>query len=240
MDDRYAKSMERAERVLQNLSSRTPEARAATQRTRRRRNRDAGRRAMRIVGAVAAIFAVMIVWGFIAPVGTAGLMAAVVLAILAAAMLMVFPKSRQDVAAVEALSNTEIVHRLDSLLIRERPALPAPALAEVDAISARLPLLEKRLETLDALDPLAQDARRLMGQHLPDLLGRYEKVPAEYRKQQDGGGMSVEDRLLSGLGAARSAIDDLGEKLAKADLNAFETHGRFIESRYNDGEIGPC
>lgn len=230
--------MERAERVLKNLSSRTPEARAAMQRTRKRRNRDAGRRAMRIVTAVAAIFAAMIAWGFIVgPVGTAGLMLAVVLAILAASMLAVFPKNRQQASAVEQLSNTEVVHRLDSLLIRERPALPAPALSAIDAISAQLPLLEKRLETLNPLDPLAQDARRLMGQHLPDLLDRYEKVPATYRAQRDGGGLSVEDRLVSGLGAARNAIDDLGAKLAQGDLAAFETQGRFIESRYKDGEL---
>lgn len=238
MDDRYAKSMERAERVLQNLSSRTPEARAAMQRTRQRRNRDAGKRAMRIVTAVAAIFVAMIAYGFvIGPVGIAGLILTVVMAILAAAFLIVFPKDRREVAAVETLSNAEVVHRLDTRLTRERPALPAPALTQIDAISAQLPLLEKRLETLDPLDPLAQDARRLMGQHLPDLLDRYEKVPAAYRQQQDGGGLTVEDRLLSGLGAARSAIDDIGEKLAKGDLNAFETQGRFIESRYKDGEL---
>lgn len=230
--------MERAERVLKAVSTRTPEARAATQRTRQRQNRDAGKRVVRILGAVAAIFVGMIAWGFIvSPVGTAGLMLAVVLAVLAAAILIVFPKNRQEAAAVEALSNVEVVHRLDSLLIRERPALPAPALAEIDAISARLPLLEQRLQTLDTLDPLAQDARRLMGQHLPDLLARYEKVPATHRGRRDGDGPSVEDRLLSGLGAARSAIDDLGDRLAQGDVSAFETQGRFIESRYKDGPL---
>lgn len=239
MDDRYAKSMERAERVLQNLSARTPEARAALQRTRQRRNRDTGRRAKRILGALVAIFAGAFMWGLLlAPLGATGVMIVVALAILAVIVLGVYPKDRQQAAAVETLSNAQVVHRLDSRLIRERPALPAPALAQVDAISAQLPLLEKRLEALDPLDPLAQDARRLLAQHLPDLLDRYEKVPAAYRKQQDGGGLSVEDRLLSGLGAARGAIDDIGERLAKGDLDAFETQGRFIEDRYKDGELG--
>ena len=239
MDDRYAKSMERAERVLQNLATRTPEARAAMQRTRRRRNSQAGKRALRIAAAVAAIFAAMIAWGVIVgPVGTAGLMLAVVLAVLAASLLIVFPKDYRQAAAVEQLSNAEVVHRLDTLLIRERPALPAPALSAIDAISAQLPLLEQRLETLDPLDPLAQDARRLMGQHLPDLIARYEKVPATHRKHRDGDGMSVEDRLLSGLGAAKGAMDEIGNRLVQNDLSAFETQGRFIESRYKDGELG--
>ena len=237
MDERHVKAMERAERVLQNMATRTPEARAAAARTRQRRNRQVGKRAMRILAALVAIFIGAFAWGLVTPLGTTGVMIAVALAVLAAILLGVFPKSRQEVAAVDALSNAEVVHRLDSMLIRERPALPAPALSQIDAISAQLPLLEKRLEALGSLDPLAQDARRLMGQHLPDLIERYERVPAAYRQQRDGEGISVEERLLSGLGAARSAIDDIGARLAQGDLSAFETQGRFIESRYKDGEL---
>ncbi len=237
MDERHVKAMERAERVLQNMATRTPEARAAAARTRQRRNRQVGKRAMRILAALVAIFIGAFAWGLVTPLGTTGVMIAVALAVLAAILLGVFPKSRREAAVVDALSNAEVVHRLDSMLIRERPALPAPALSQIDAISAQLPLLEKRLEALGSLDPLAQDARRLMGQHLPDLIERYERVPAAYRQQRDGEGISVEERLLSGLGAARSAIDDIGARLAQGDLSAFETQGRFIESRYRDGEL---
>ena len=249
MDDRYTRTMEQAERVLQtmagqaeralqNLAARTPEARAAKLRERQRRNREAGRRAKRVFIALAAVVFAAIAWGlFVGPIGVVGVMLAVMLGMCLAVFLSTYPSTRRQVSAVEALSNVEVVHRLDSLLIRERPSLPAPALAQVDAISAQLPLLEKKLETLDALDPLAQDARRLMGQHLPDLIERYEKVPASYRKQRDAEGISIEDRLLSGLGAAKSAIDDIGAKLAQGDVSAFETQGRFIESRYKDSEL---
>lgn len=239
MSDSYAKSMERAERVLTGLATRTPEARAAERRKRQRATQEFGKRAKRILTAIAAIIAAAAVAGLMLPngIGVTGIMIVVGLAILAAIMLGVFPKDRAQVAQVETLSNAEVVHRLDTLLIRERPALPAPALSQIDAISAQLPLLEKRLETLNPLDPLAQDARRLMGQHLPDLLERYEKVPAAYRQKRDRGELSVEDRLLSGLGAARTAIDDIGERLTRQDLNAFETQGRFIESRYKDGKL---
>lgn len=252
MDDRYAKSMERAERVLQqvaarsldgaeralqNLATRTPEARAARKREQQRRNREVARRFKRVMIALAAILAVTVAIGFVHPIGPFGLLAAITAAVFATVFLSLYPKSRREVAEVGMLSNAEVVHRLDSLLIRERPALPPRALSEVDAISAQLPLLERRLETLNPLDPLAQDARRLMGQHLPDLLDRYEKVPVSHRSTRDGGGLSVEDRLLSGLGAARSAIDDIGAKLAQSDINALETQGRFIESRYKDGDV---
>jgi hypothetical protein len=108
----------------------------------------------------------------------------------------------------------------------------------VDAIGQQLPLLESRLAEADALDPLAQDARRLMGKHLPDLIDRYERVPAAYRSQRDGEGMTVDERLVSSLDAARVALDEIGAKLHKQDIDAFETQGRFIESRYKDG--GPA
>lgn len=249
MDERYARTMEQAERVLQNmagraertlttLASRTPEAKAAARRERQRRSREAGKRFKRIVAAVAAIFLAALIWGLVAPLGIIGVMLAVMLAIFATVLLTVYPKSRRQVSEVSALSNVEVVHRLDALLIRERPALPSRALHQIDAISAQLPMLEQRLVTLDGLDPFAQDARRLMGQHLPDLIERYEKVPVTYRLQKDADGLSVEDRLLNGLTAARQAVDDMGKKLAEGDVSAFETQGRFIESRYKDESLG--
>jgi hypothetical protein len=136
------------------------------------------------------------------------------------------------------MPNQAVVQRLDSLLVRKRAALPAPAASRLDAISAQLPLLENRLAETATLDPLAQDARRLMGKHLPELIERYERVPAQYRRERDGEGLTVDERLVAGLDAAKTALDDLGRKLAHEDLTAFETQGRFIESRYKeDGSI---
>jgi hypothetical protein len=77
-----------------------------------------------------------------------------------------------------------------------------------------------------------------MGKHLPELIERYERVPAQFRSERDGEGLTVDQRLVQGLDAAKTALDDLGRKLASEDLNAFETQGRFIESRYKeDGGI---
>ena len=136
------------------------------------------------------------------------------------------------------MPNQAVVQRLDSLLVRKRAALPAPAARRIDAISQQLPLLESRLAETQLLDPLAQDARRLMGKHLPELIERYERVPAAYRAERDGEGLTVDERLVQGLDAAKAALDELGRKLAREDMDAFETQGRFIESRYReDGGI---
>ena len=74
-----------------------------------------------------------------------------------------------------------------------------------------------------------------MGKHLPELIERYEKIPAAYRAERDGEGKTVDERLVAGLDAAREALDDIGARLAQSDRQAFETQGRFIESRYKDG-----
>jgi len=238
-NDRALAALERAERVLEQMATRTPEARAASMRAMRRRGREAGRRLFRAVVAVALVLAATLVVGFFQPLGILGFVAAMMLAMTMAAIMLFIPTERQAADAPEnpGLSNAAVVHRLDEVLISRRPALPRAALPKVDAISRQLPLLESRLQTLDPLDPLAQDARRLMGRHLPDLLERYERVPLGQRHQRDPEGLTVEERLERGLDAARVAVDDLTEKLAQGDLHAFDTQRRFLETRYKDPEL---
>ena len=135
------------------------------------------------------------------------------------------------------LPNGEMVQRFDSYLYRTRRALPAPAQAEIDAISAALPALRQTLERVETLDPDAQDARRLMSIHLPGLIDRYMHVPTAFRSEEDGEGKTVDERLIEGLAAGRTALGEISEKLARADVAAFETQGRFIKTRYGEERI---
>jgi hypothetical protein len=130
-----------------------------------------------------------------------------------------------------------MVDRFDSYVYRTRRALPAPAQAELDSISRILPSLKQTLERVDTLDPSAQDARRLMSIHLPGLIERYERVPPAYRNELDGEGKTVDQRLVEGLAAGKTALNEICEQLARADVAALETQGRFIQSRY--GQDGP-
>ena len=196
------------------------------------------RRAANIGLSLAALIVATIAFGMIVgPIGIGGLFIVLSLMVLAIIVFGLWGGiERPIVDYKEDMPNRAVVQRLDSLLVRKRPALPAPATRHLDAISQQLPLLESRLAEAPILDPLAQDARRLMGRHLPELIERYERVPAEYRRERDGEGLTVDERLVQGLDAARTALDDLGRKLAHEDLTAFETQGRFIESRYKDGD----
>jgi hypothetical protein len=72
---------------------------------------------------------------------------------------------------------------------------------------------------------------------LPNLIDRYLHVPTAYREQLDGEGVSVDERLVEALVAGRQALTEISENLARADMAAFETQGRFIQSRYNEQKI---
>ena len=236
--ERYNQVIARADRVMQALDERDGPARAAARRERQRLNADLGRRVARVGVGVGLVSVATIVVGLITPIGMFGFLAAVGLAIGIAAMLAVIPsKARSASAPAADLPNGEMVQRFDSYIYRTRAALPAPAQAELDAISAALPSLRQTLERVDALDPNAQDARRLMSLHLPGLIERYAQVPHAYRNKRDGEGISVDERLVEGLSAGRAALAEISEKLARSDMIAFETQGRFIKSRYGEERI---
>jgi hypothetical protein len=236
--DKVDRALARVDRVMRSLDERDGPVREAARRERQRLNSDLGRRAARVGMAVGFISILTIIVGLIIPIGMFGFLAAVGLAIGIAALLAFAPAKSNTVSAPPTdLPNGEMVQRFDSYLYRTRRALPAPAQAEIDGISALLPSLKQTLERLDALDPNAQDARRLMSVHLPGLIDRYAHVPPAFRSETDGEGKTVDERLVESLAASRTALHEIGEKIARADIAALETQGRFIESRYGEQRI---
>ena len=235
--EKVERAIARFDRVTQQLDYRQGSVRDAARRERQRLNADLGRRVKRVGVAIGVISLVTIAIGLFIPIGMFGFLAAVGLAIGVAALLALSPSSERIAAAPSTdLPNGPMVQRFDSYLYRARGALPAPAQAEIDAISATLPSLRQTLERVDTLDPNAQDARRLMSIHLPGLIDRYVRVPAPFRTEEDGEGKTPDQRLVEALAAGRSALHDISENLARADIAAFETQGRFIKSRYADDE----
>src|SRR3954470_15072032 len=233
--EKVERAIARFERVTNQLDERDGPSREAARRERYRLNADLKQRVARVGVVVGVISLATIVIGLIIPIGMFGFLAAVGLAIGIAALLAFAPSAERSIAAPSAdLPNGAMVQRFDSYLYRTRAALPAPAQGEVDAISAALPALKQTLERVDTFDPNAQDARRLMSIHLPGLIDRYTHVPTAFRGEPDGEGKTADQRLVEALAAGRSALREISEKLARADLAALETQGRFIQSRYAD------
>jgi len=230
------RTLEMVERVNRSLDEKGGAVAAQRRRERARVNRALGRRVAAIGVAVGVISVLTIIIGLIRPIGILGFLAAIGIAVGIAALLFFWPGENAAPTVPKDVDNREMVQRFDSYLYKTRRALPAPAQTVLDGISAQLGTLKATLERVDSLDPDAQDARRLMSVHLPGLIERYVNVPPAYRNEPDAEGLTVDQRLVEGLGAARSALGEVGERLAKRDMDAFQTQGRFIQSRY--GETG--
>jgi hypothetical protein len=222
------------DRVNRSLDEKGGAVAAARRRERQRVNRAIGRRMAMVGIAVGVISVLTILVGLMQPIGMFGFLAAVGVAIGIAAVLFFWPGETATPTVPKDVPNGEMVQRFDSFLYRTRRALPAPAQTVVDGISAELGTLKTTLERVDPLDPDAQDARRLMSIHLPGLVERYVNVPPAYRNEPDAEGLSVDQRLVEGLGAAKSALGEVSERLAKRDMDAFQTHGRFIQTKYGE------
>ncbi len=231
-------ALARFDRVTRQLDSRSGIVRDARKRELQRLNKGLVSTLLKIGIVVGLISVVTILVGLVQPIGMFGFLAAVGLAIGIVAVI-VFSGGREIATpkVTPDLPNGEMVQRFDSYIFRTRAALPAPAQAEIDQLSAALPSLKRTLERIAAVDPNAQDARRLMSIHLPGLIDRYLHVPPAYRGQQDGEGKTVDERLVEALSAGRQALGEIGENLARADMAAFETQGRFIQSRYGEEKI---
>ena len=58
--------------------------------------------------------------------------------------------------------------------------------------------------------------------------------PPRFRSERDGEDKTVDERLVEGARRRPHRARRYREKLARADMAALETQGRFIESRYGD------
>ena len=199
--EKVERAIARFERVTRQLDERDGPTRDAARRERQRLNAGLGRTAGRVAISVGLIWLAIVAIGLVRPIGMFGFLGAVLLTGIVA-LLMLARSGRRVVSApapTTDLPNGRMVEQFDSYVYRARRALPAPAQAELDAISRVLPSLKETLERVETLDPTAQDARRLMSIHLPDLIDRYVRVPSAYRQEQDGEGKTVDQRLVEGL-----------------------------------------
>lgn len=236
-DQRVTKALARFDRVMAIVDEREGPVAAQARQERQRTIRRYGRATRNAALSLLAVSIATIVIGVVTPIGLFGFLAAVMLAVAVAGLLFVWGAREEPVTSVpKDVPNGEMVQRFSSYLYQNRRALPAPAQTVVDSISSELGTLRQTLERVDPLDPDAQDARRLMSVHLPGLIDRYAKVPEAFRGESDGEGKTVDQRLVEGLSASRTALAEVSERLARRDVDAFSTQGRFIESRYGQAD----
>ena len=218
--------------------SRAAQVQAASRR-RQRAIRDMASKLTRMLMLVAAVIVGSIGWGLVAGgIGTSMLMTIIMATIVTLVLLGIYPRPpAPDATTIVRSAPAKLPAMTDAWLDRRRRALPALAAPQIDSISARLAVLEPQLAALPANDPVAADLNRLLGQHLPELVDRYTKVPVAQRKVDASDGSNIEKRLIDGLTVVDSELARVSEQLAEGDRNAFLIQGRFLESRYGNEEI---
>jgi hypothetical protein len=221
--------LQRAEEALRRHGT---EPRLA-QRAREAKRRTFLGRLKRVVGVAALLIVGLPLWGLvIGPVGTSGLMIAVLAFVVAAVALMLFPTG--PIASSERLPTTELALlplKTEEWLATQRLALPAPAMRLVDGIGLKLEALAPQLQMLDEREPAAAEVRRLIADELPELVRGYQRVPENLRR--DGlNGMSPDKQLVEGLAVVDSELKRMSEQLATGDLNKVATQARYLELKY--------
>ena len=196
----------------------SPNLRAARKRRFQRKLEEFGRRARRsafvLVGLVALLLAVSI---YLGGIGFFAWLLAVPTA-AAFALLLMFQPTRHHkhplyeapgADAPPALPLGELALHAEECLLDRCRELPGRALPAADAIVARLRELQPHLVGLDPDAPLAGDARRLIGQHLPRLVESYLALPDSARAPRS----ESSTRLVESLDIVAAELGNLVDTL---------------------------
>jgi hypothetical protein len=229
--------IEHAADFLRRIS---PEGRAASRRRRERRQAAFRRIARRIVAATVLILAVTLAIGIVSPIGANGVFAMLLAMLLTWTAIVLTARTREPTP--ERLATSDLVAlpaATEAWLERQRPALPAPAQRQLDRLSLGLEAIAPQLASLDPRTPEAVEARRLIGDELPELIRGYQKVPPSLRREPLNGGLSPDRQLSEGLSTIGEEIARMNARLADGHLKALATQNRYLEIKYKgDDEIG--
>lgn len=204
----------------------------------RRMRRDFTKRKLRnIAYAAAGIFAFAVTAGLIIDgIGFVGIVVTFAALLAAGFILGKFPRmkvpQRSDLNKGDV---RQMVARTELWLESQRPALPPPAVTLIDQIGTQLDALGLQLETIDQSHPAAQQTRKLVGEHLPEMVDAYRRIPANLRNEKRAGS-SPDEQLVESLGKISGEIDSVTRQLADGALDDLAIRTRYLDYRY--GEAG--
>ena len=174
-----------------------------------------------------------IVGAIIDGIGFWGVMATGILGAAATYLLMRYPD--MPMPTTESLRQTDLgtlAGKTEIWLEAQRPMLPAPAISIVQDIGVRLDQLAPQLQTLNENDPASREVRKLVGEHLPELINGYKRIPESLRRQ-DNAGKTPEQQLIDGLTRIDREIETMTGQIARGELDKLATRERFLEIRYD-------
>lgn len=218
-------------------------SRAAREASKRKVKRGIGevlRRVRRAALVVLVLMASLIGWSIlISPIGFLTWLLAIPTVFLAALVTLFWPSGRKrrdeqwsEAPAAPARLDA-LAGRTEEWLLERCEALPRPALPAADFILGRLRELQPELARLNPAAPVAGEAQRLIGQHLPRLIDSYVELPPAGRDPHGENGR----RLTESLDIVAEELDRLSDEICRERGLRFETQTRFIESRYRGRDL---
>lgn len=147
---------------------------------------------------------------------------------------MKFPKMKIPTPETIVKSDLKsLAGKTEIWLESQRPALPAPAVQIVNGIGVQLDMLSPQLQKLSEGDAAAYEVRKLMGEHLPELINGYKAIPPSMRSQPNDSGKSPDEQLIGGLSLIEKEISGVTQQIAKGDIDNLSIRGRYLELKYD-------
>lgn len=177
-----------------------------------------------------------IVGAIIDGIGFWGVMITGILGAAAAYVFMRYPE--MPMPTTETLRLTDLgtlAGKTEIWLEAQRPALPAPAVTLMQDIGVRLDQLAPQLQTLDENDPAAREVRKLVGEHLPELINGYKRIP-DSLKHKEHAGKTPSQQLVDGLKLIDREIETMTGQISRGELDKLAVRGRYLEMRYDSSE----
>ncbi len=185
-----------------------------------------------------AIFVFAVLAGIVIDgIGFIGIVVTFLALIAMAVILGNFPKMKVPQRA--DLSKTQDARRLVSQtelwLEHQAPALPAPAAKIVSDMGVQLDALGLQLDGVEASHPAAQQVRKLVGEHLPETIESYRKIPSHLRGEERAGA-TPDAQITDSLGKISREIDHVTRQLADGHLDDLAVRTRYLDYAYGEKE----
>jgi len=185
----------------------------------------------------------VVIWGgliilgaMIDGIGFTGLAAGIGASLAAAWLLGKYPRFKLPERAdldPQAPDVRALVGRTELWLEGQRHALPPPAVKLIDQIGVQLDGLAVQLAEVDQQHPKAVEVRRLVGQHLPDVIEGYRKIPPSLRHEAHAG-TTPTAQFIGGLSTISDEIDSINRQLAMGAIDQLSITTRFLDYKYGD------
>lgn len=192
------------------------------------------RRLVRAVLAACAIFIAALVFASVSGgLGSGGIILTFFAMAAAFILFALFPRTRSMALANSGPCDLPtLADRTQTWLETQRPLLPAKVQAVVDLLGSRLEELSPQLGALSENDPADSELRKLLGDHLPSLIGSFTSIPSALTHQPHAGSTPAE-QLHAGLETVAREVESIGKAIANNELDALAIRERYLGTRYD-------